>query len=252
MDATVKEQRSDEMKAVLELVKLLKQSQKQVEAANVLAMTAYTKQIEEKLDTALQEISSLKNQLEEMNQEYEPESLTQYLKETTGEMKEHYHDMKKQLTEIKVEMNEKAKELVTAAKQKGKQALNRISEFFKIDNKLENFRDKTKTQLEKVESTIERIDAFESGMRKAGQEAANAMRAITGKEKKEYVDKKVSKMNIVKRPYIEQKKHLEKMLNFAENALEKCNKFSEDVNMQKTKALKDEENMVPFKKGKAR
>lgn len=252
MDATVNEQKSDEMKAALEFAKLLKQSQKPAQAANVLAMIAYTKQLDEKLDTALQEISSLKGQLEKMNQEYNPKSLTQYLKETTGEMKERYHDMKKQVTEIKAEMNEKAKELVTAVKQKGKQALNRISEFFKIGEKLEKFRDKTKSQIEKVESTIERIDAFENGMRKAGQEAANAMRAIAGKEKRGYVEEKVSKMNIIKRPYMEQKEHLEKMLNFTESALEKCNKLSEDVELQKTKLLKDDENVVPFKKGKKR
>lgn len=252
MDATVNEQKSDEMKAVLELIKLLEQSQKQAQAVNVLAMAVYTKQLEEKLDTALQEISSLKSQLEEMNQEYEPESLTQYLKETTGEMKEHYHDMKKQLTEIKAEMNEKAKELVTVVKQEGKQALNRISEFFKIGKKLEKFHDKTKLQIKKVENTIERIDAFENGMRKAGQEAANAMRAIAGKERKEYLEEKVSKMSIVKKPYLEQKEHLEKMLNFTENALEKCNKLSEDVDLQNTKRLKDDEKVVPFKKGKKR
>lgn len=252
MDATVKEQMSDEMKVIMELVELLKQNQRMADAANVLSMAAYARQMEEKLDTALQEISSLKNQLDEMNQEYEPESLTQYLKETTGEMKERYHGMKKQLSEIKVEMKEKAKELITAVKQKGKQALNRIFEFFKIGEKLEKFRDKTKTQIGKVESTIERIDAFENGMRRAGQEAANAMRAIKGKEKKEYVDTEVSKISVVKRPYIKQKEHLEKMLDFAENALEKCNRLSEDVDRQKSKALKDDQNVVPIKKGKKR
>lgn len=254
MEETVKEKTGNqmEMEIIKDLVELLKQNQRMADVANVLSIAAYVKQMEDKLDTALQEITLLKNQLNEKGGEDRTGSFTQTLKESASSMEGHYQDMKKQMAAFKLQMQEKAKELVTAVRQKGKQELNRISEFFKISEKLEKFRDKTKGQLSKVEDTLGRIDAFGKGMEKSKHEAANAVRALAGKEGKEYEEKIDPKIEIIKKPFVRQKENLEKMLNWSERTLNKCNQLSQEVQAQKLEKAESDENIIPLQKGKSR
>lgn len=51
------------------------------------------------------------------------------------------------------------------------------------------------------------VDAFDTGMREAGQEIANAFRVLADKPEKEYGDKKFSRTEMMKKPFQAERKY---------------------------------------------
>lgn len=237
MDAVSGMDRMEEefIDAAGELIRFLKENGRASEAASVFAMAAYVKEMETKLDQVLLELTDVKGQLKDM-QEYEESetlSLSQYLSETTEQMAEDYRELKNQLTAIKGEMKDKSKEIVTAVKQKGRKELGRISELLQIGEQLERFREKTQKALTRVEETIDKIETFGKHMRSAGRETANAMRALAGKEEKDYGDKKTSKTELLKKPFLIKKKLLKDILRCTEKAIGVCDRISHPADKEK-------------------
>lgn len=230
------------------LIAYLKESNRAEDAAGAFVMTAYVKQMEEKLDAAMQQMAEMKGQLDQMQQEQKRTTFAEYLTEASDKLSEQYGVMKKELLDIKVEMTEKATSIVEAVKQKGLQQLNRISEFFGLKEKLEGFCTKVKNALHKVNETVERIDSFGSRMRDAGREIANATRAFVGKEEKDYGEKRFSKTELVKKPFLAQKKLLEEVLIGAEKALDKCEQLSVRAEQKETLPAEKAEEKEPQKK----
>lgn len=85
------------------------------------------------------------------------------------------------------------------AKQKGKVALNKVTEFLGIKKKLENIRQNVQESIADVDKSIGKIDAFGTGMREAGQKIANTFRTFADKPEKEYGEKKFSKTELIKK-----------------------------------------------------
>lgn len=133
------------------------------------------------------------------------------------------------LFEVKKEIKAKAGEIVTAAKQKGKTALNKVSEFLGIKKKLQNIRQNVQKSIEDVDKSIGKIDAFGTGMREAGQKIANTFRTFADKPEKEYGAKKFSKTELLKKPFQAKKKLLLGILNCADAAIEKTERLAADV-----------------------
>lgn len=93
-------------------------------------------------------------------------------------------EMRKELREMK----EKANEIITEFK-KGKEALNKVSEFFGIKKKLEKIRDKVREGIGETDITLARIDGFTEEVHVANQQIANSLRVLSGKEQKDYSQK---------------------------------------------------------------
>ncbi len=77
--------------------------------------------------------------------------------------------MREKLFEVKEEMHNKASEIVKAVKQKGKEALNKVSEFFGVKKKLESIRENVREGIIETDQTLARIDGFGEGMRMANE-----------------------------------------------------------------------------------
>lgn len=69
------------------------------------------------------------------------------------------------------------------AKAKGKAALHKVSEFLGIKDKLESVRENVRKSIAVTEHTINKLDAFGSGMREAGQKIEQ--KALLSKIKEE-------------------------------------------------------------------
>ena len=137
--------------------------------------------------------------------------------------------MKEKLFEVKTEIKAKAGEIVTAVKQKGKAALNKVSEFLGIKKKLENIRQNVQESIADVDKSIGKIDAFGKGMREAGQKIANTFRTFADKPEKEYGEKKFSKTELIKKPFQAKRKLLSGILNCADAAIEKTERLAAEV-----------------------
>ena len=160
--------------------------------------------------------------------------LKQSLKRAVNKLEQDCRAMKEKLFEVKAEIKAKAGEIVTAAKQKGKAALNRVAEFLGIKKKLEGIHQNVQESIADVDKSIGKIDAFGTGMREAGQKIANTFRTFADKPEKEYGEKKFSKTELIKKPFQAKRKLLSGILNCADAAIEKTEQLAADVKKYQT------------------
>lgn len=241
--------------AASELIKILKDNGRPNEAVTVFAMASYIKEIQSKMDIVMQEITIVKEQLDDV-QKNQPKQLGEYLSQVTQQMEDQYQEMKVELTEIKTDIKKEASGIVSLFKEKGKKALNNVSEFLKIGEKLEKFRENTIDAIGNVSRTIEKIDAFGSDMREGEKYISNAFRTITGWPEKEQDNKKFSKTELFKKPFVAKKNCLEEILEFTENAISKCELLSSQIKGKelpiKEQMIEGAKNVVSMQKRKGR
>ena len=221
-------------KNLTELIDLLRKNNMQEAANNIFEMAAYVYVMEKKMDTVLEELTAVKDQLHKMEEREAEKGLKQTLKRAVNKLEEDCQAMKEKLLEVKAEIKAKAGEIVTAAKQKGKAALNRVSEFLGIKKKLQNIRQNVQESIDDVDKSIGKIDAFGKGMREAGQKIANTFRTFADKTEKEYGEKKFSKTELIKKPFQAKRKLLSGILNCADAAIEKTEQLAADVRQYQT------------------
>ena len=221
-------------KNLTELIDLLRKNNMQEAANNIFEMAAYVDVMENKMNTVLEELRTVKDQLHKMEEREAEKGLKQTLKRAVNKLEEDCQAMKEKLLEVKAEIKAKAGEIVTAAKQKGKAALNRVSEFLGVKKMLQDFRRNVQESIDDVDKSIGKIDAFGKGMREAGQKIANTFRTFADKPEKEYGEKKFSKTELIKKPFQAKRKLLSGILNCADAAIEKTEQLAADVKQYQT------------------
>ena len=214
---------------IQELIALLNQNQQREAANNVFEMAALIDGMEKRLESVTEELVTVKDQLRKMEEREAEKGLKQSLKRAVNKLEQDCKAMKEKLFEVKTEIKAKAGEIVTAAKQKGKAALNKVAEFLGVKKKLENIRQNVQESIADVDKSIGKIDAFGTGMREAGQKIANTFRTFADKPEKEYGEKKFSKTELIKKPFQAKKKLLSGILNCADAAIEKTERLAAEV-----------------------
>ena len=195
------------------------------------------------------QLDLVKDQLHKMEEREAEKGLKQTLKRAVNKLEQDCKAMKEKLFKVKEEIKAKAGEIVTAAKQKGKAALNRVSEFLGIKGKLENIRQSVQESIADVDKSIGKIDAFGMGMREAGQKIANTFRTFADKPEKEYGEKKFSKTELIKKPFQAKRKLLSGILNCADAAIEKTEQLAADVKQYQTDKAEREMGSVDSMEG---
>ena len=219
---------------IQELIALLNQNQQREAANNVFEMAALIDGMEKRLESVTEELVTVKDQLCKMEEREVEKGLQQSLKRAVNKLEQDCKAMKEKLFEVKTEIKAKAGEIVTVAKQKGKAALNKVAEFLGVKKKLENIRQNVQKSIADVDKSIEKIDAFGTGMREAGQKIANTFRTFADKPEKEYGEKKFSKTELLKKPFQAKRKLLSGILNCADAAIEKTEQLAIDVKQYQT------------------
>ena len=216
-------------KNLMELLELLRKNNMKEAANSIFEMAAYVDVMEKKMDSVLEELVTVKDQLHKMEEREAEKGLKQSLKRAVNKLEQDCKAMKEKLFEVKAEIKAKAGEIVTAAKQKGKAALNKVAEFLGIKRKLEGMRQNVQESIADVDKSIGKIDTFGTGMREAGQKIANTFRTFVDKPEKEYGEKKFSKTELIKKPFQAKRKLLSGILNCADATIEKTEQLAADV-----------------------
>ena len=112
---------------IQELIALLNQNQQRETANNVFEMAALIDGMEKRLESVTEELVTVKDQLRKMEEREAEKGLKQSLKRAVNKLEQDCKAMKEKLFEVKTEIKAKAGEIVTAAKQKGKAALNKVA-----------------------------------------------------------------------------------------------------------------------------
>ena len=231
-------------KNLMELLDLLRKNNMKEAANSIFEMAAYVDVMEKKMDSVLDELTTVKNQLHKMEEREAEKGLKQSLKRAVNKLEQDCKAMKEKLFEVKAELKARAGEIVTAAKQKGKAALNRVAEFLGIKKKLEGIRQNVQESIADVDKSIGKIDAFGAGMREAGQKIANTFRTFADKPEKEYGEKKFSKTELIKKPFQAKRKLLSGILNCADAAIQKTEQLAADVKKYQTDKAEQEMGSV--------
>ena len=220
---------------IQELIALLNQNQQKEAANSVFEMAALIDGMGKRLEQVTEELSSVRKQLEKMEQEKADKTLKAIVRKAVDSLEQQCQKMKQQLFEIKTEVKAKASEIVAEAKAKGKAALHKVSEFLGIKDKLESVRENIRKSIAETEHTINKLDAFGSGMREAGQKIANTFRTFADKETVDYSEKekKFSKTELVKKPFEAKKKLYQRMEKHLDEALGKVESLAKEPERMK-------------------
>lgn len=221
-------------KNLMELLDLLRKNNMKEAANSIFEMAAYVDVMEKKMDSVLEELVTVKDQLHKMEEREAEKGLKQTLKRVVNKLEQDCNAMKEKLFEVKAEIKAKAGGIVTAAKQKGKAALNKVAEFLGIKKKLEGIRQNVQESIADVDKSIGKIDAFGTGMREAGQKIANTFRTFADKPEKEYGEKKFSKTELIKKPFQAKRKLLSGILNCADATIEKTERLATELKQYHT------------------
>lgn len=223
----------DEM--IIELMNLLKQNNMTKEANDTFELCSYVDSLEKKLDAMTEELTNVKSQLKEMQEDTILNNLKAQIQESAVKLQTTCTNMKEQLFTVKENIHIKAVDIVNDVKLRGKEALSRVSEFLGIKNKLIGIRENVKQSQIKVDSTVAKIDAFGAGIREANQKIANTFRTFADKEVVDYSkeEKKLSKTDLIKKPFLVKKKLLAGMELRLDAAIDKVDNLSKDVEIGK-------------------
>jgi hypothetical protein len=216
---------------ILELIKLLKQNNMPQEANHTFELCTYVDSLEKKLDSMTEELTNVKQLLKDMQEDTVLNNLKVQVQAAAERLQVRYCTMKDQLFVVKDNMISKASEIVVEVKKKGKATLNKISEFFAVKEKLVGIREIVKESKREVSATIAKIDAFGTGLREANQKMANTFRTFADKEAVDYSksEKKLSKTDMLKKPWLVKKKILEAMELRLAAVIDKTEDLNRDV-----------------------
>ncbi len=223
------------------------------QAANgVYELCAYVDSMTHKVEEMTDEISELRDYIQKMEDDKLTNKLKKSLNEAADRLELRCTEIKEQLFEVKESIKNKASDIMADFKMRGKEALNRVSEFVGLKDKLNKIRDKVKEGIADTNRILSKIDAFGKGMREAGQKVANTFRTFADKEEVDYSEKeqKFSKTELAKKPWQWQKKVYESMVLHLDGAIDKVDNLSKDIEiarMDKQRELEVEVNHNPLK-----
>ena len=220
---------------IQELIDLLKMNNMGNKANDLYETAAYVDGLEQKLDQVMKELTTVKKQLADIQEQSFIKDFKESLSNMLDKMENRCVEIKAQIFEVKEQMTDKAKEIVQAVKQKGKEALNKVAEFVGIKAKLESIRGKIKEAVIDTNHALVKIDGLGSGIREAGQKVANTIRTFADKEELDYSqkEKKFSKTEAIKKPFLVKRKLLEGMAFRLDAAIDKLDDLSKDVKISR-------------------
>lgn len=207
-----------------ELLELLKKNAMKEEANETFELCSYIEGLEKKIDDMTSELSNVQAQLKELQEDKIMYKIKMQLQESADKIRYRCDVMKAELIVIKDDIKSKATEIVNAVKSKGNVALGRINEIFKVKGKLQNLKNHVSASLREVDVTIAKINRFGEGIREANQKVANTFRTFADKEEVDYSkkEKKLTKTDLLRKPWEAKKKILELMDRRLECAIDKC------------------------------
>ena len=182
--------------------------------------------LENQLNQMTHELVEMRKELCEMKEEQASKTLKETLSEMVDCARKRCDEMKQKLFEIKEDMKAKASEIITEFKKKGKEALNKVSEFFGVKKKLEKIRDKVREGIVETDITLARIDCFTEGVHVVNQQIANSFRVLAGKDQKNYSQEIFRTDNsMLRKPWAWQKRVYQNLELHLDAAIDKAEIF---------------------------
>ena len=235
---------------IRELLDLLKKNAMKEQANDVFEICSYVDGLEKKIDSMTEELTNMQNQIKEMQEDTFVNNAKKALSEAKERLNTRCEQIKSQVLEVKAQVKSTAKSIVDEAKEKGRAALYRVTEFVGIKKRLLNVRTAVKDMIVSTDRDIARTALLAKGLRKAGQTVNNAFRTFADKPEVDYSQKeqKHSLTKAVLAPMKAVKKLLVSMELHLDASIDKLDNLAMNVQFDKEKRMehtKDKDQKAP-------
>ena len=230
---------------IRELLELLKKNAMKEQANDVFEICSYVDGLEKKIDSMTEELTNMQNQIKEMQEDTLVNNAKKALSEAQERLNARCEQIKSQVLEVKEQVKSTAKGIVEEAKEKGRAALYRVSEFLGIKKKLLDIRENVRGAIKTTDKDIAKTALLAKGLREAGQTAASAFRTFADKPEVDYSQKEqkhpitkavLAPMKAVKKMLVSIELHLDasidKLDNLAMNVQLDKEKHMENAKLQ--------------------
>ncbi len=227
---------------IQQLIDMLKENQMHEQSNNVFEICAYVDGLEKKLDSMTEELVTMRKQIDEMKEDTVINHMKKAVSEAADRLQNCCKQIKDEIGIVKTNIRQTAASIVKEAKVNGRAALNRVSEFFGIKERLIKMKDTISEGIVDTDKTIAKIEAFGTGMHEANQKIANTFRTFADKPEVDYSQKeqKFSKTELATKPWKWQRKVYESMVAHLDGAIEKCQELSNKVEIDRMNQKFDE------------
>lgn len=226
---------------VRELLELLKKNALKEQANDVFEICSYVDGLEKKIDSMTEELTNMQNQIKEMQEDTLVNNAKKALSEAQERLNARCEQIKSQVLKVKTQVKSTAKSIVDEAKEKGKSALYRVSEFLGIKKRLLDIRENVRGAIKTTDKDIAKTALLAKGFREAGQTAANAFRTFADKPEVDYSQKEqkhpitkavLAPMKAVKKILVSMELHLDA-------SIDKLDNLAMNVQLDKEKHMED-------------
>ena len=211
---------------IRELLELLKKNAMKEQANDVFEICSYVDGLEKKIDSMTEELTNMQNQIKEMQEDTLVNNAKKALSEAQERLNARCEQIKSQVLEVKEHVRSTAKGIVEEAKEKGRAALYRVSEFLGIKKRLLDIRENVRDAIKTTDKDIAKTALLAKGLREAGQTAANAFRTFADKPEVDYSQKEqkhpitkavLAPMKAVKKMLVSMELHLDASIDKLDN-----------------------------------
>ena len=226
---------------IRELLDLLKKNAMKEQANDVFEICSYVDGLEKKIDSMTEELTNMQNQIKEMQEDTLINNAKKALSEAQERLNARCEQIKSQVFEVKAQVKSTAKSIVDEAKEKGRTALYRVSEFLEIKKRLLDIRENVRGAIKTTDKDIAKTALLAKGFREAGQTAANAFRTFADKPEVDYSQKEqkhpitkavLAPMKAVKKILVSMELHLDA-------SIDKLNNLGMNVQLDKGKHMEN-------------
>ena len=211
---------------IRELLELLKKNAMKEQANDVFEICSYVDGLEKKIDSMTEELTNVQNQIKEMQEDTLVNNAKKALSEAQERLNARCEQIKSQVLEVKAQVKSTAKSIVDEAKEKGRSALYRVSEFLEIKKRLLDIRENVRGAIKTTDKDIAKTALLAKGFREAGQTVANAFRTFADKPEVDYSQKEqkhpitkavLAPMKAVKKMLVTMELHLDASIDKLDN-----------------------------------
>ena len=226
---------------IRELLELLKKNAMKEQANDVFEICSYVDGLEKKIDSMTEELTNMQNQIKEMQEDTFVNNAKKALSEAQERLNARCEQIKSQVSEVKAQVKSTAKSIVDEAKEKGRSALYRVSEFLGIKKRLLDIRENVRGAIKTTDKDIAKTALLAKGFREAGQTAANAFRTFADKQEVDYSQKEQKRpiTKAVLAPMKAVKKILVSMELHLDASIDKLDNLAMNVQLDKEKHMEN-------------
>ena len=235
---------------IRELLELLKKNAMKGQANDVFEICSYVDGLEKKIDSMTEELTNMQNQIKEMQEDTFVNNAKKALSEAKERLNTRCEQIKSQVLEVKAQVKSTAKSIVDEAKEKGRAALYRVTEFVGIKKRLLNVRTAVKDMIVSTDRDIARTALLAKELREAGQTINNAFHTFVDKPEVDYSQKEQKHpfTKAVLAPMKAVKKLLVSMELQLDASIDKLDNLAMNVQFDKEKRMehtKDKDQKAP-------